>query len=101
MSENPQDDFLADPHYDAAAAWAAGDDEAPHPAPRCPVCRDTLLVLCEERDGTGMYHTACPESVHTTTETDAAVAAMMRRDVCGHEHEGREIALDPAGEEPY
>jgi hypothetical protein len=22
------DDFVADPHYDAAAAWAAGDDEA-------------------------------------------------------------------------
>jgi hypothetical protein len=30
------DDFVTDPHYDAAAAWSAGDDQAPASASYAP-----------------------------------------------------------------
>lgn len=62
------------------ARWAATETAATlkHDTPACPVCRDTGIVQCAEQDGSGVYEQACPEPVHATAETDAAVAAMMQ-----------------------
>jgi hypothetical protein len=38
--------------------------ERTHPAPACPVCRDTGTVQSPEPDGSGVYDSDCPERIH-------------------------------------